>query len=54
MCPVKIFLHIFLLVLVHMANIWHVFDMNENIVTRKFLAEYLRMKLMQITVYINL
>ena len=29
----------FLLVLLYTANIWHVFDMNENIVTQKFLTQ---------------
>ena len=30
----KIFLHeFFLVVILYMANIWHTFDMNENIVT---------------------
>ena len=28
---------IFLLVILFKANIWHTFDMNENIVTQKFL-----------------
>ena len=28
----------FLLVILYTANIWHAFDMNENIVTRNFIA----------------
>ena len=35
----KIFTQIFLLVIPYTANIWCVFDMNENIVTRKFLIQ---------------
>ena len=30
---------IFLLVIPYTANIWHAFDMNENIVTQKFLTQ---------------
>ena len=33
------FTRIFLLVGLYTANIWHTFDMNENIVTQKFLAK---------------
>lgn len=31
---------IFLLVIIYMMNIWHAFDMNENLVTRKFLTYF--------------
>ena len=43
----------FLLVILYTVNIWHLFDMNENIVTRKFLTKFLRVKLMRITVVGN-
>ena len=39
-------------VLTYTANIWCAFDIDENIVTRKFLTKSLRTKLMRITAYI--
>ena len=40
----------FLLVILHIANIWYTFDMNKNSVTQKFLTKILRLKLMRIMV----
>ena len=40
-----------LLLILYTVNIWRAFDMNENIVTRKFLTQFLRTKLMRITAY---
>ena len=46
----KVFYTKFVYVILYTVNIWCAFDMNENIVTQKFLTKILRTKLMRITV----